>query len=138
MTPGNLTLAAPAKLNLFLHVTGRRDDGYHTLQTVFQLLAWGDRVSLEARTDGAITLAGPALGIADDDNLAVRAARALKALPGTPAAAGVHITLDKQIPTGGGLGGGSSDAASTLLGLNRLWNLGLSVAQLAGIGTCLG
>lgn len=138
MSGRSLTLAAPAKLNLFLHVTGRRADGYHTLQTVFQLLAWGDRVTLEARDDGAITLAGPALGIADDDNLAVRAARALKALPDTPGEAGAQLTLAKDIPTGGGLGGGSSDAASTLLGLNRLWDLGLSVDRLAGIGAGLG
>jgi len=133
-----LSLAAPAKLNLFLHVTGRRDDGYHTLQTVFQLLDWGDTVTLEARDDGAITLAGPDLGIASDDNLAVRAARALKALPGTGADAGVHITLDKQIPTGGGLGGGSSDAASTLLGLARLWDLAVTEDRLAAIGATLG
>jgi len=133
-----LSLAAPAKLNLFLHVTGRRDDGYHTLQTVFQLLDWGDTVTLEARDDGVITLAGPDLGIARDDNLAVRAARALKALPGVAADAGVHITLDKRIPTGGGLGGGSSDAASTLLGLARLWNLAVSGDRLAAIGATLG
>jgi 4-diphosphocytidyl-2-C-methyl-D-erythritol kinase len=133
-----LSLAAPAKLNLFLHVTGRRDDGYHTLQTVFQLLDWGDTVTLEARDDGAITLAGPDLGIASDDNLAVRAARALKALPGTGADRGVHITLDKRIPTGGGLGGGSSDAASTLLGLARLWDLAVTEDRLAAIGATLG
>ena len=138
MTGHVLTLAAPAKLNLFLHVTGRREDGYHTLQTVFQLLAWGDTVTLEAREDGAVTLAGPELGIASDDNLAVRAARALKALPGTAADAGVHITLDKQIPTGGGLGGGSSDAASTLLGLTRLWDLAVDPDRLAAIGAALG
>ncbi len=138
MTGRVLSLAAPAKLNLFLHVTGRRDDGYHTLQTVFQLLDWGDTVTLEARDDGAITLAGPDLGIAGDDNLAVRAARALKALPEVDADAGVHITLDKRIPTGGGLGGGSSDAASTLLGLARLWGLAVDPDRLAAIGATLG
>ncbi|WP_035518201.1 4-(cytidine 5'-diphospho)-2-C-methyl-D-erythritol kinase [Pseudohaliea rubra] len=138
MSAQTVTLAAPAKLNLFLHVTGRREDGYHTLQTVFQLLAWGDTVTLEAREDGAVTLAGPDLDIASDDNLAVRAARALKALPGTSPDNGVHITLDKRIPTGGGLGGGSSDAASTLLGLIRLWKLDVSRDRLAAIGATLG
>jgi 4-diphosphocytidyl-2-C-methyl-D-erythritol kinase len=138
VTPGRLSLSAPAKLNLFLHVTGRRADGYHELQTLFQLLAWGDRVTLEMRGDGAVTLAGPTLGIAAEDNLVVRAARALKALPGTPETAGVHIDLEKAIPTGGGLGGGSSDAASTLLGLNRLWQLDLDRSALVDIAAGLG
>ena len=138
MSPERLSLAAPAKLNLFLHVTGRRADGYHTLQTLFQLLAWGDRVELATRRDGAVTLAGPDLGIASEANLAVRAARALQQLPAAPPRAGVHITLHKRIPTGGGLGGGSSDAATTLLGLNRLWRLGLDADALAVVAATLG
>ena len=110
-----LELPAPAKLNLFLHITGRRPDGYHNLQTLFQLLDWGDTLTFTTNESGSVTLAGPDLGIEDDENLVVRAARALQT-----GSHGVDIALDKQIPTGGGLGGGSSDAATTLLAMNAL------------------
>lgn len=115
-----LDVPAPAKLNLFLHVVGRRPDGYHLLQSVFTLIDWCDTLHFELRTDGRIsrTDLGPAL---PDDDLSVRAARALQAAAGVTA--GVHISIDKQVPWGAGLGGGSSDAATTLLALNRLWGL---------------
>lgn len=139
MTDGHrLRIQAPAKINLFLHITGRRDDGYHNLQTVFQLLDIGDSLVVESNQSGVIRLDGPDLGIADSDNLVVRAAMALKALPGTPAHCGATLRLDKQLPSGGGLGGGSSDAASTLLALNALWRLGLSTAALQRTGAALG
>jgi len=131
-----LCVPAPAKLNLFLHITGRRADGYHNLQTVFQLLDWGDRLEFSAREDGRINLQGPDLGIADEDNLVVRAARALQRQSG--ANPGADIRLHKAIPSGGGLGGGSSDAASTLLGLNHLWQCGLTRQRLAELGAALG
>jgi len=131
-------VSAPAKLNLFLHVTGRRADGYHSLQTVFQLLDIGDTLEISADQSGKIVLDGPDLGIADHDNLVVRAALALKHLPTTPRHCGAGIRLQKQLPSGGGLGGGSSDAASTLLALNTLWNLRLSRTSLAAIGAGLG
>jgi 4-diphosphocytidyl-2-C-methyl-D-erythritol kinase len=134
----SLRVRAPAKLNLFLHVTGRRADGYHTLQTLFQILDIGDQLTLEARDDGELQLHSPGLDVPPQDNLVLRAARALKALPATPGDAGARIRLDKQLPSGGGLGGGSSDAASTLLGLNRLWQLGLSSAELQAIAARLG
>lgn len=133
-----LRIRAPAKINLFLHITGRRDDGYHNLQTVFQLLDIGDSLVIESDHSGGIRLDGPDLGIADSDNLVVRAAMALKALPGTPGHCGATIRLDKQLPSGGGLGGGSSDAASTLLALNALWRLGLPTAALQRTGAALG
>ncbi|WP_439105820.1 4-(cytidine 5'-diphospho)-2-C-methyl-D-erythritol kinase [Congregibacter sp.] len=140
----SITLTAPAKLNLFLHITGRRDDGYHRLQTVFQLLDYGDELTLTPRYDGQITLhcEGALLEDLDArDNLVVLAAKALrKSAPegGDRENLGAEITLLKRLPTGGGLGGGSSDAASTLLGLNRLWALNLSVDELADIGEKLG
>ncbi len=130
---GSLTLPSPAKLNLFLHITGRRADGYHELQTVFQLLDWGDRLHFEADDSGELCLEGPDLGVPTAENLVMRAARALQR-PGL----GARIRLDKQIPTGGGLGGGSSNAATTLLALNRLWRLGLEPEELARIGAGLG
>jgi 4-diphosphocytidyl-2-C-methyl-D-erythritol kinase len=136
-----LVLPAPAKLNLFLHITGRRDDGYHELQTLFQLLDFGDELSFALRADGELVLEcqGPqALNdIRPEDNLVLRAARALAAQApgGVP---GATITLDKRLPAGGGVGGGSSDAASTLLGLNALWDLKLSTERLAEIGRALG
>ncbi len=133
-----LRVSAPAKLNLFLHITGRRADGYHNLQTAFQLIDIGDTLDIAANRTGQITLAGPDLGIADSDNLVVRAAMALKALPATPGECGASIRLEKRLPEGGGLGGGSSDAASTLLALNALWGLGLSRESLAAIGARLG
>ena len=128
-----LELLSPAKLNLFLHITGRRADGYHTLQTLFQLLDWGDTLRFEVNDSGEITLDGPNLGIPSQDNLIIRAAHALPR-----GRCGAHITLDKRIPAGGGLGGGSSNAATTLLALNHLWQLGLDQAALQAIGAGLG
>ena len=129
-------LPAPAKLNLFLHITGRRPDGYHSLPTLFQLLDYGDELSFAPRRDGAIRLLDPLPGVADRDNLIVRAALALKKAAGCDL--GADIGLIKRLPSGGGLGGGSSDAATTLLGLNHLWGLGLDRATLAAIGLSLG
>ncbi|MEE4661583.1 MAG: 4-(cytidine 5'-diphospho)-2-C-methyl-D-erythritol kinase [Halieaceae bacterium] len=131
-----LQLRSPAKLNLFLHITGRRDDGYHLLQTVFQLLDFGDDVQLSATDDGLITLECPGVDVATQDNLAFRAAAALQARSGS--SAGAHIRIEKRIPAGGGLGGGSSNAATVLLGLNSLWQTGLSSDELADIGLHLG
>lgn len=127
---------APAKINLFLHVTGRRADGYHTLQTLFQFLDYGDSLSFAVTADGAITRAAPLVGVAADADLTLRAARALKAASGTDR--GARITLVKRLPIGGGLGGGSSDAATTLLALNRLWGLDWPLAELARLGLGLG
>jgi len=112
---------APAKLNLFLHVTGRRPDGYHELQTLFRLIDHADTVHLEVRDDGAIVREADLPGVAEAQDLTLRAARALQAASGCRLGAG--IGLSKQLPMGGGLGGGSSDAATVLLGLNRLWRL---------------
>jgi 4-diphosphocytidyl-2-C-methyl-D-erythritol kinase len=127
---------APAKLNLFLHVVGRRADGYHLLQTVFQLLDWADRVRLRARRDRVIARdAGPP-GVPVDEDLAVRAARALQANTGVTL--GADISVDKRIPMGGGLGGGSSDAATVLCALNELWATKRSEDELADIGLGLG
>lgn len=130
-----LGLPAPAKLNLFLHVTGRRADGYHTLQSVFQLIDLADWVDVERRGDASVVREGDLLSAPDDD-LAVRAARALQAATGC--GLGVTIRIDKRIPAGSGLGGGSSDAATTLTALNRLWGLGLSRADLQRIALPLG
>jgi 4-diphosphocytidyl-2-C-methyl-D-erythritol kinase len=127
---------APAKLNLFLHVLGRRDDGYHTLQTVFQLLDVGDRLTFEVRTDGAIARVNAVAGVAPETDLCVRAARLLK--PFAAPSAGVAIQLDKRLPIGGGVGGGSSNAATTLLALNALWRTGLSRDRLVGLSRSLG
>ena len=127
---------APAKLNLFLHIVGRRADGYHLLETVFQLLDWGDTVALRARADGQIVRHRGATGVAPQDDLTVRAALALREATGTMA--GADIDVEKRIPQGGGFGGGSSDAATVLVGLNRLWRLGLPEDALAGIGLGLG
>jgi 4-diphosphocytidyl-2-C-methyl-D-erythritol kinase len=126
---------APAKLNLFLHVIGRRADGYHLLQSVFQLIDWCDRLHFELRHDGALARhdLGPTL---PDDDLCLRAARTLQAQSGT--ALGVDISVDKQLPWGAGLGGGSSDAASTLLALNRLWGLRWPRERLLTLGAGLG
>ena len=126
---------APAKLNLFLHVTGRRTDGYHLLQSVFMLIDWCDTLHFEVRTNGAITREDLTSPLPADD-LVLRAARALQAATGCPL--GAHIGVHKRIPAQAGMGGGSSDAASTLLTLNRLWNLGLPRAQLQTIGLSLG
>ncbi|NCT68726.1 MAG: 4-(cytidine 5'-diphospho)-2-C-methyl-D-erythritol kinase [Rhodanobacteraceae bacterium] len=127
---------APAKLNLFLHITGRRADGYHLLQTVFQLLDWGDRVRLRARADAAIVRLDPLPGVAPEADLAVRAAHALRASTGVRR--GVDIAVDKAIPLGGGLGGGSSDAATTLVALDALWDTRLGEDALAALGLSLG
>ena len=127
---------APAKLNLFLHIVGRRADGYHLLQTVFQLLDWGDTVRLRVRADGMLARSGGLPGVAAEHDLVVRAARALKAATGT--SLGTDLAVDKRIPMGGGLGGGSSDAATTLVALNALWDTGLDDDALAAIGTGLG
>lgn len=127
---------APAKLNLFLHVTGRRADGYHLLETVFQLIDFGDTVRLAVRPDGRICRANALAGIPEAEDLAVRAAQLLKSETGC--ALGVDIEIEKRIPAGGGLGGGSSDAATVLLALNRLWNLGLGRARLMQLGLKLG
>jgi len=124
---------SPAKLNLFLHVTGRRPDGYHSLQTVFQLLNWGDDMRFEARAEPGITLSGHTDDIAPEQNLILKAAKAL----GQPER-GAHIHIHKRIPRGGGLGGGSSNAATTLLALNRLWGLGLEQDALLHLATPLG
>ncbi len=133
----SLVLPSPAKLNLFLHILGRRPDGYHELQTLFQFLNYGDTLTLTARTDGRIVLENPLPGVPDDDNLVVRAARQLAATA-DHTIPGVSIAVDKQLPMGGGLGGGSSNAATTLLGLNRLWNLNRSLDELAELGLSLG
>lgn len=127
---------APAKLNLFLHVVGRRDDGYHLLQSIFRLLDWGDALDFTLREDGAIRRGNALAGIPEADDLVVRAAQLLQAE--TACAAGADITLHKVLPMGGGLGGGSSDAATTLIALNRLWQTGLNRAELAALGLRLG
>jgi 4-diphosphocytidyl-2-C-methyl-D-erythritol kinase len=131
-----LVVPAPAKLNYFLHVTGRRADGYHTLETLMVLVDVADTLTLTARDDGAIERAHDVDGVAAEDDLALRAARALKAASRTKR--GVTIALHKRIPIGGGLGGGSSDAASVLLGLNRLWSLRWPREALAEVGVTLG
>jgi 4-diphosphocytidyl-2-C-methyl-D-erythritol kinase len=128
-------IPAPAKLNLFLHLVGRRADGYHLLESAFMLIDWCDTLHFELRADGAISREDLTTALPADD-LIVRAARALQALSGT--GHGVHIGIAKSIPEQAGLGGGSSDAASTLLALNRLWGLGLSLSQLQKIGLQLG
>ena len=127
---------APAKINLFLHVVGRRADGYHLLQTVFRFLDFADTIRCEPRSDGRIVLASPLPGVLPAIDLTVRAAEALRAATG--ATAGVTLHVDKRLPMGGGLGGGSSDAATTLMALNRLWRTGLDSLQLQRIGLALG
>ena len=138
-THNALILPSPAKLNLFLHITGRRSDGYHELQTAFQLLDFGDTVEIDTRSDNKIVLLESLEGVPDEDNIVVRAAKLLqKQESGKNRVLGANIKINKQIPMGGGLGGGSSNAASTLLGLNYLWKMGLSNDQLAEIGLSLG
>ncbi|SAL21868.1 4-(cytidine 5'-diphospho)-2-C-methyl-D-erythritol kinase [Caballeronia telluris] len=127
---------APAKLNLFLHITGRRPDGYHALQTVFQLLDWGDALHFTRRDDGAITRRTDVPGVPESDDLVVRAARLLRDYTGSKY--GVEIEIDKRLPMGAGLGGGSSDAATTLLALNRLWGVDLPRATLQNLALQLG
>lgn len=128
---------APAKLNLFLRITGRRDDGYHSLQTVFRMLEWGDTVFLRPRNDGIICRIGAGVaGVEEADDLLVRAAKRLQLL--VNCSQGVDIGIEKRIPMGGGFGGGSSDAATVLVALNQLWQLHLGVDRLAELGLALG
>ncbi|HLV78049.1 MAG TPA: 4-(cytidine 5'-diphospho)-2-C-methyl-D-erythritol kinase [Marinobacter sp.] len=134
----DLTLPAPAKLNLFLHIVGRRPDGYHELQTLFQFLDYGDELSFTLTpNEPGVRLARPVPGVPDDDNLVVKAAQAL-ATHARTALPGVLIHVHKRLPMGGGLGGGSSNAATTLLAMNKLWRLALDEDQLAEIGLALG
>ena len=128
---------APAKLNLFLRITGQRPDGYHELQTVFRLLDWGDRIGLRLRQDGRILRQGPSVpGVSAQDDLVVRAAQRLQSHANV--AQGIDIVVEKSIPAGGGFGGGSSDAATVLLALDRLWGCGLGIDALADLGLTLG
>ena len=131
-----LRLPAPAKLNLMLRIVGRREDGYHLLQTVFQFIDRCDWITLSPREDGQIHLSNPLPGVPEATDLTVRAAKALQAASGV--SRGVTLTLEKNLPMGGGLGGGSSDAATTLVGLNHLWGAGLSLEELKAIGLKLG
>jgi len=131
-----LTLPAPAKLNLMLHILGRRPDGYHELQTIFQFLDYGDELSFALREDGEVRLQTEIADVPHDSNLIVKAARALKEQ--SDCELGVDIWLKKVLPMGGGIGGGSSDAATTLLGLNHLWQLGWDEDRLAALGLKLG
>lgn len=132
---------APAKLNLFLHITGRRQDGYHLLQTVFQLLDHGDLLHFEVRDDGIIRRTTEVADVPEASDLVVRAARLLKSAVGDNPGMdrlGADIAIDKRLPMGGGLGGGSSDAATTLIALNHLWQAGLTRAELMALGLRLG
>lgn len=136
MTDAWTAWPAPAKLNLFLHIVGRRADGYHRLQTVFQLLDWGDTIRLRVREDGVISRVAGLENVAPEDDLAVRAARALQSASGCKF--GADIAVEKRIPAGAGLGGGSSDAATVLVVLNALWKTHLSEDALAEVGRRLG
>jgi 4-diphosphocytidyl-2-C-methyl-D-erythritol kinase len=131
-----LTCPAPAKLNLFLHVTGRRADGYHLLQTLFRFIDFNDTLHFSLRADGVVHRTNEIEGVPEEQDLCVRAARLLQKETGC--ALGVDITLEKHIPMGGGLGGGSSDAATTLIALNRLWSLGLTRERLMSLGLQMG
>jgi len=136
-TPAWTVWPAPAKLNLFLRITGRRDDGYHLLQTVFRILEWGDGVRLRVREDGEVRRHGPSVpGVEESDDLTVRAAKMLQLAANCRQ--GADIIIDKRIPAGGGFGGGSSDAATVLVALNALWQTGLGVDELAVLGLKLG
>jgi 4-diphosphocytidyl-2-C-methyl-D-erythritol kinase len=137
MSVSSLRLPAPAKLNLMLRVVGRRPDGYHLLQTVFQFIDRCDWIELTPQTDGQVSLANPLPGVPETSDLTVRAAKLLRQTVGDKTL-GVRIVVEKCLPMGGGLGGGSSDAATTLLGINSLWNLGLPIAFLADLGLLLG
>ncbi|NDF64224.1 MAG: 4-(cytidine 5'-diphospho)-2-C-methyl-D-erythritol kinase [Betaproteobacteria bacterium] len=128
-------LPAPAKLNLFLHITGRREDGYHLLQSVFMLIDWADLLHMERRPNGQLSREDLSTPLPADD-LILRAARALQTASGTPW--GAHIAIDKQLPAQAGMGGGSSDAATTLLALNRLWELDWPLERLLPLGLALG
>lgn len=132
----DLTWPAPAKINLMLRITGRRPDGYHLLQTVFQFLDYGDRLSFTLREDGQVCRVGDFPGVSEPEDLILMAAKSLQSATGC--GLGVDIGTEKHIPMGGGLGGGSSDAATTLIALNYLWQCGLSRQELAEIGLKLG
>lgn len=136
MQDAQLILPAPAKLNLMLHILGRRPDGYHELQTLFQFLDHGDELGFSLREDGEIHLRTEVPGVPHDSNLIVRAARSLQQASRTRL--GADIWLDKRLPMGGGIGGGSSDAATTLLGLDHLWRTHLGEERLAELGLALG
>lgn len=133
---------SPAKLNLFLYITGQRADGYHTLQTLFQFLDYGDTLTIEPRDDGQLRLLTPVDGVPDEENLIIRAARLLMQAAAQagklPAGSGADISIDKVLPMGGGLGGGSSNAATVLVALNHLWGCHLSEDELAALGLQLG
>lgn len=131
-----LNIPSPAKLNLFLNIIGRRDDGYHELQTLFQLLDYGDTMDFVANEDGTINISPEIPGLEATDNLVYKAAKILQET--TQTTAGANIKLDKVLPMGGGIGGGSSNAATTLLALNKLWACDLSLGQLAELGLQLG
>ena len=131
-----LTLRSPAKLNLFLHIVGRRDDGYHLLQSVFQLIDWCDTIHLKRISENQVRRVNPIPGVPPEQDLVFRAANLLKDF--CKLDAGVEISLQKEIPMGAGMGGGSSDAATTLIGLNTLWNLNLSKETLCALGLKLG
>ena len=131
-----MTYLSPAKINLFLHVTSKRADGYHNLQTIFQLLDYYDEISLDYREDGAINRISGNEGIPQDQDLVLRSATILKKISGSKG--GVDISIAKKIPMGGGLGGGSSNAATVLIALNKLWNLSLSKEDLMAIGQNIG
>lgn len=136
-TSGWTAWPAPAKLNLFLRITGRRSDGYHELQTVFRLLDWGDSLRLQVREDGRIVRHGPsATGVAEAEDLTVRAAKLLQTT--AKIGQGADIIVEKRIPSGGGFGGGSSDAATVLVALNALWGVALATDELAALGLQLG
>ncbi len=132
----NLTCPAPAKLNLFLHVTGRRPDGYHLLQTLFRFIDLHDTLHFSLRRDSTVRRTNAVDGVAEEQDLCVRAAHLLQSETGCKL--GVDIAVEKRIPMGGGLGGGSSDAATTMIALNRLWSLGLSREYLMQLGLRLG
>ncbi|WP_318388897.1 4-(cytidine 5'-diphospho)-2-C-methyl-D-erythritol kinase [Enterobacter sp.] len=133
---------SPAKLNLFLYITGQRSDGYHDLQTLFQFLDYGDTIGIKPRTDGVIRLLTPVAGVPDEENLIVRAARLLMQAATErdclPAGSGADLCVEKRLPMGGGLGGGSSNAATVMVALNQLWGCGLSEDELAALGLRLG
>ena len=137
-----LRLPSPAKLNLFLYITGQRADGYHTLQTLFQFLDYGDTLTFHLRQDGQVHLLTPMSGVPEEQNLILRAARLLmqvaKDSHRLPTGSGADISIEKRLPMGGGLGGGSSNAATVLVALNALWQCGLSVDELATLGLTLG
>ncbi|TBR38234.1 4-(cytidine 5'-diphospho)-2-C-methyl-D-erythritol kinase [Marinomonas agarivorans] len=138
MTPTSIQLPSPAKLNLFLHIIGRRDDGYHQLQTLFQFIDLCDLLTFRLTKEDRIDLTTPVTGVANDDNLIVQAAKKLLPYRAKQATQGVKISIQKQLPMGGGIGGGSSNAATTLLALNQLWQCHLTLEQLADIGVSLG